>query len=334
MPADLPDFADRFGDGRWPRLVVTGAATGEIRRGGELFRPVRRPCFAADARLEEMDAVGLSTQVISPVPVTLTYWAEPDRALAYARHQNDRLAEAAAGSSGRLVAFGTVPLQDTDLAVGELERMVGDLGLPGVEIGTVLRTAAGEVELDSPALAPFFAAAEDLGARLFVHPVDGAGLSRCDGPLRSFGVGMLTDTALAATALVFGGVLADHPRLRICLAHGGGTFPWVYPRLRFRHLLGRPADESERLGAELDGLVRRLFVDSLVFDEAHLGLLAHRFGAAHVAYGTDYPFLPSEAVGETDIFGRAGRDGHCTAHEVGEMRAGGRRFLSEGDGQP
>jgi aminocarboxymuconate-semialdehyde decarboxylase len=295
MPADLPDFAARYGDRRWPRLEVTGATGGEIRLGPDLFRPVRRPCFAAEARLEEMDSVGVAVQAISPVPISLTYWAEPKLALAFARHQNDALATAAAGSGGRLVALGGVPLQDVDLAVAELERAVTELGMPGVEIGTVIDTTAGRLELDAPPLRPFFAAAADLGARVFVHPVDGAGIDRCAGAVESFGIGMLTDTALAAKALVFGGVLADHPELRICLAHGGGTFPWCYPRLRFRRLYGLDSAEAEALGGGLDGLVRRLFVDSLIFDEAHLPLLTHRFGADHVVYGSDYPFVPWEA---------------------------------------
>jgi aminocarboxymuconate-semialdehyde decarboxylase len=333
MPADLPDFADQLGDGRWPRLVVTGpsadtAVAAEIRRGNDIFRKVRRACFAAEARLEEMDDAGIAAQAISPVPVSLTYWAEPEPALSFARHQNDRLAEAAAGSGGRLVALGGVPLQDVDRAVGELERVVGELGLPGVEIGTVIRTAAGELELDASSLRPFFAAAADLGARIFVHPVDGAGFNRCDGPLEAFGVGMLTDTALAAKALVFGGLVADHPDLRICLAHGGGTFPWVYPRLRFRRLLGLPADEADEVGAGLDALVRRLYVDGLVFDEAHIPLLARRFGPDHVAFGSDYPFLPWDRAGATDIFGRAVAAGLCTAEDAAAMRATGRAFLS------
>lgn len=327
MPGDLPDFAAELGDGRWPRLVVTGGAAAEIRRGSDVFRKVRRPCFAAEARLEEMDGAGIGAQAISPVPISLTYWAEPKPALDFARHQNDRLAEAAAGSGGRLVALGGVPLQDVDLAVSELERVVGELGLPGVEIGTVIGTAAGDLELDAAALRPFFAAAAALGARIFVHPVDGAGFDRCDGPLESFGVGMLTDTALAAKALIFGGVLSDHPGLRICLAHGGGAFPWCYPRLRLRHLFGLPADEADQIGTGLDSLVRRLYVDSLVFDEAHLPLLARRFGADHIAFGSDYPFIPWDPAGATDIFERAVGSRLCTAEESAAMRSGGRTFL-------
>lgn len=295
MPAGLPDFAARFGDRRWPRLEVTGTGDGEIRLGPDLFRTVRRPCFEAEARLDELDAAGVGTQVISPVPITLTYWAEPKPALVYAQHQNDALAEAAAGSGGRLLALGTVPLQDPDLAVAELERVVTELGLPGVEIGSVIGTPGGAIELDAAPLRPFFAAAADLDARIFVHPVDGPGIDRCAGPLESFGVGMLTDTALAATALVFGGVLAEYPTLQVCLAHGGGAFPWCYPRLRFRRLHGLPEADAEAVGAGVDGLASRLYVDSLVFDEAHLALLAHRFGAERIVYGSDYPFVPWEA---------------------------------------
>lgn len=280
FPPGLPDFSDA-GDTPWPHLI-TGPDAGRIMCGRSVFRNVQPALWDIDARLAELDAAGVDVQLVSPVPVTLVYWAPAERAADFARQLNDGIAEQVRDSRGRLVGLGTVPLQDVDAAIAELTRIVTELELAGAEIGTVI----GDRELDDPALRPFFAAAEQLGATLFVHPMDGgSGVVRRPGRLYDFGVGMLTDTAIAATSLVFGGVLSDHPRLRIVLAHGCGSYAWVYPRLR----LVDTCDPDR-----LDALTSKLWVDALVFDPAHLPLLVHRFGADHVMVGTDHPFVPGQ----------------------------------------
>jgi aminocarboxymuconate-semialdehyde decarboxylase len=194
------------------------------------------------------------------------------------------LARTVVEGGGRLRGFGTVPLQDPAAAVSELKRCVNELGLAGLELGTV----AGPTELDARELRPFFAAAEELQVPLFIHPTDARCVSRAASVDLSFGIGMLADTALAASALVFGGVLEDFPGLRICLSHGGGGLPWMWPRLRFGRSLSQPG-----LEARWDELVARFYVDSLVFDPQHLDLLRSRFGIDHIVAGSDYPFLPN-----------------------------------------
>jgi aminocarboxymuconate-semialdehyde decarboxylase len=281
LPPGLPDLATVTGDGRWPRLEVDGDR-GRIMRGGDLFRRVGAACFDVDARVAELDRAGVDRQVVSPVPVTLVDWAPAPLAARFLAAQNDALAEAAAGSHGRLVPLGAVPLQDTAAAIAELERLRRDLGMAGVEIAAM----AGGRELDDPALEPFWAAAEAERVPVFVHPAHQATATRRHGPLFEFGVGMHTDTSLAAAALVYGGVLERHPDLHVALSHGCGAFPWTHPRLRYFATL----DGSD--GARFDELVRLLWADCLVFDPAHVPLLVERFGADHLLYGTDHPFLP------------------------------------------
>lgn len=286
MPAGLPNFAAETGDARWPHLEIGNGDAGSIVLGSELFRRVTRPCWDPVARFDDMDRHGVDCQVMSPVPVTLVYWAEPKLALEHARRLNDGLGEAVEASSGRLLGLGTVPLQDVDLAIGEMERAIREVGLAGLEIGTVVRSA----ELDHPDLRPFFRAAAGLDVPIFVHPIDGDGATRCHTPMGRFGVGLTTDTALAAMALVFGGVLEDVPDLKVCLSHGGGTFPSVYPRLRL-WAAGATDDPAATVG-RLDALAGRLTVDSLVFDPGQVPLLVERFGADHIVFGSDYPFIP------------------------------------------
>jgi aminocarboxymuconate-semialdehyde decarboxylase len=329
FPAGMTDLAVTTGDPRWPSLRVDPSGSGRIMRGSEVFRPVAPTCWDLVARATAMDALGIAEQVLSPVPVTLTTWAEPALAAQFARTQNDAFAAAVAvAPPGRFRWIGCVPLQDPDLAVAELERGVRELGMLGVEIGTEV----GGRELDDPLLNPFFAAAEDLGVAVFIHPTDGAGAIRRGGVPYEFAIGMLTDTAMAATALVFGGVLDSYPRLRVGLAHGCGSFPWVYPRVA-RGATMRPGangvDDTLRHSAEL---VRRMWVDTLVFDRSHLPLLMERFGADHLMLGSDFPFYPPSFGHPRDVVDSAVACSHCTPSDAaGMLRSNAEQFLSQDD---
>lgn len=282
FPTDLPDLAATTGDNRWPSLV-TGDEP-RFMRGPEMFRKVRSVAYDPVARVAELDAAGVDHQVISPVPVTLVDWAPAQAAAEFLAAQNDGLAEAAAGSHGRLLALGAVPLQDVDLAISEMARC-RDLGMVGIEITAMVDGR----ELDDASFLPFWAAAESEGVPIFIHPAHQETTIRRTGQPYEFGIGMHTDTALAAAALVYGGVLDRHPDLRVALSHGCGSFAFTYPRLRY---MAARMSENPDEGARLDALVRDLWVDALVFDPGVIDVLVQRFGADHVMYGTDHPFLP------------------------------------------
>jgi aminocarboxymuconate-semialdehyde decarboxylase len=284
--AGVVDLAAQSGDHRWPHLEIRNADVGDIMCGSDRFRRVPRSCWDVAARLEEMDADGVDAQVISPVPITLTYWANPKLADELARQQNEKLAEAAASSGGRIFALGTVALQDTDLALEEMRRAIDELGLVGLEIGT---TVDG-VELDAKALRPFFEEAARRRLPLFVHPIDGAGATRCAAPVAAFGIGLPTDTAIAAYSLVHGGVLADLPDLRICLSHGGGAYTSAHARLRYLACI-LAGERGARRSVELDALARLLWADALVFEPTQLATSSAVFGADHLLLGSDYPFV-------------------------------------------
>jgi aminocarboxymuconate-semialdehyde decarboxylase len=305
--ADLGERVARS-DPRWPVLRLDSESRGSLLLGDSVFRQVGRSLWDVPTRLTDLDAAGIGHQVISPVPVMLAYWAERGAATRFATATNDSIASAVGASAGRLRALGCVPLPHVDDAIAELHRVIEVLGLAGVEIGTRI----GEWELDDPHLLPFFAAADDLGAVLFVHPMDGGGgVVRRAGQPFDFGIGMGTDTALAAGALVFGGVLARLPSLKVVLAHGCGTFAWSYPRMRLGARIWNDAAVED-----LDEIVRRLWVDSLVLDPGLLGVLVRRFGGGRVMLGTDHPFVPGllQDAGETLV--RAGRDGFIEVSEV------------------
>lgn len=326
MPPELPDFARELSDGRWPRLFPDAeTGKGRIMRGDDLFRIVEPACWDMRVRVAEMTANGIDCQVISPIPVALTYWADPGPALAYAQHINDWLADAVAGSGGRLLGLGTVPLQDTAVAIAEMERAVGEVGLSGLEIGTVVDGR----ELDAERFRPFFRAAEEMCVPILVHPMaryHGYGMDRCTGARESMAIDMLTDSTVAATALVFG-VMQEFPRLRICLCHGGGTFTWAYPRLRYFDM--EHAKDPAAVGAELDARVACLYVDSLVHDPHHLEMLMYRYGAERIVGGSDYPFMPMTLGHPALILDEAVRLGICTLEQVARIKSDNAlRFLN------
>ena len=148
---------------------------------------------------------------------------------------------------------------------------------------------------------------------MFVHPLDGgSGAIRRSGPPYDFGLGMLTDTAMAATALVFGGVLEAHPRLRIALAHGCGTFPWAAPRLARSASAPAGAPPYDAFLA----LAGSLWCDALVFEPEHLPVLLERFGPDHVVLGSDFPFYPPSWGSPLEMLDAAVERGLCTKEDA------------------
>ncbi|HEX5365370.1 MAG TPA: amidohydrolase family protein [Acidimicrobiales bacterium] len=280
VPADLPDLAARYGDARWPTLARDPGGTGVIRRGGAPYRPVDDRYWSPDRRLEFLDAHGIDRQVVSPLPVLLPHWAPAQAAADSCRWQNDALARYVAAHPDRFSALGTVPVQHPDAAVAALDQVV-ELGLAGIEIGT----SAGGGELDDDAHGQLLAAAAERGVAVLVHPLEGEGLGRMGNAVVRFGVGVLADTAIAATSLLLGGALRRHPRPRICLAHGGGAFFWSLPRLAGMLERAVGPDEAAAMVAALTGV----WVDTASLGPANLRYLAEVLGRDRMVLGTDFP---------------------------------------------
>jgi aminocarboxymuconate-semialdehyde decarboxylase len=259
--------------------------------GGVCFREVEANLWDPGRRIAECDRHGVGVQVLSTVPVMFSYWAKPADGLDLSRLLNDHLASVVAAHPKRFVGLGTVPLQEPDLAVREMERCVKDLGLAGLQIGTHVN----DWNLDHPALFPFFRRAEELGVPLFVHPWDMMGRERMPKYWLPWLVGMPAEVSLAICSVIFGGVLERLPRLRIAFAHGGGAFPGTLGRIE-RGFAARPdlcAVDNPVSPREYLG---RFYLDSLVHDSESLMLLLKRIGPEKIALGTDYPFPLGEPV--------------------------------------
>jgi aminocarboxymuconate-semialdehyde decarboxylase len=240
-----------------------------------------------EERLAEMDRMGIDVMVISPPPPQFNYQADPGLCLESCQLINDTLAAAAASSAGRLVALGTVPLQDTERAIAELERCINTLGLPGIEIGA----SAGEDEVSAVRLEPFWARVEELNARLLLHPTSFAS-DRLSAHYLTNVIGNPLETTVAVHHLIFDGVLERYPNLKILLAHGG-AYAAAYAA-RMDHAWGARPDCKGKISRPPTEYLHQFYFDSIVFATDQLASLTAKFGVERVLLGTDYPFDMAE----------------------------------------
>ncbi|ADO70524.1 amidohydrolase family protein [Stigmatella aurantiaca] len=286
LPAELPRFAERYGYGGFITLEHHQPCRARmLRDDGKFFREIESNCWDPERRLTECDAVGVTAQVLSTVPVMFSYWAKPEHGLDLSRFLNDHLASVVGTNPRRFAGLGTVPLQDVNRAVRELERCVRDLGLAGVQIGSHVNGT----NLGDASLYPFFEAAAELGAAVFVHPWDMLGGARLEKYWMPWLVGMPAEVAIAISTLIFSGTLERLPRLRLAFAHGGGSFPGTFGRLQ-HGFDARPDLVAVDNPVPPRAYLGRFWVDSLVHDAEMLRLILRLLGPEKVALGSDYPF--------------------------------------------
>ncbi len=290
MPAKMPDWTKKFGYGDFIHLEHTGC-TACMYQGQKKFREVSANCYDSTVRLEEMSAHSVDVQVISTIPVLFNYWAKPADGMTTSRFFNDHLAEVAANDPNRFIALGTVPLQDIELAIREMERCILDLKMPGLQIGSNINN----INLSDARFSAFFQAAEELGCALFVHPWEMMGEKSMQQYWLPWLVGMPAETTRAICSLLFGGVFEAFPALRWCFAHGGGSFPYTLGRIQHGFEV-RPDLVAVHNNIPPTHYLGNFWVDSLVHDAQALDFLIGKMGADKICLGTDYPFPLGESV--------------------------------------
>ncbi|MEY2620229.1 MAG: hypothetical protein RIT26_49 [Pseudomonadota bacterium] len=244
-----------------------------------------------EVRIKDMDRMGIDVQVVSPAPFQYYYFAPAKMGATLARAVNEGIAKLVAQYPDRLVGMGTVPLQDATAAVRELEYAVQKLGLKGIEIGT---NVAGK-ELTDPALKleKFFKRAAELGVTLFMHPNGYTQAERLTDHYFNNVIGNPLDTTVAVSHLIFDGVLARNPKLRIILAHGGAYLSHYWARMD--HAWGARADCRRVIKKKPSTyLEKNFYFDTITFDPGMLKNLIDRYGADRVVLGTDYPYDMAE----------------------------------------
>jgi aminocarboxymuconate-semialdehyde decarboxylase len=288
LPRRLPPPSEAAAAEGWPVLVEKGADRVEVYQRGKLARVLGPSAWDAAARFRDMDRDGIDAQVVMPTPFTFLYDADPGLAAEYAAAQNEVLADLVEAGRGRLYGLGTLPLQDSDAAIAEAERVRSELGLAGVEIGT----HAGPHLLHDEALDAVLRTLAALDAAVFVHPWQPVEPRRSSHHGLAFGLARPLETELAVGSLVFGGCLDRHPTLRVCLAHGGAGVPAL--RGRLANGWSRQAEESRRPVRHPREALRTLWADGLTYDPFALALAEDTFGTDHLVVGSDYPFAAQE----------------------------------------
>ncbi|GAB7004985.1 amidohydrolase family protein [Nocardioides sp. AN3] len=298
-PTDLPpgpcsgtvDVHTHFVPKGWPDLGaaqpwlrIDSEREAMIMVASEEFRRIEANCWSAEERLTDMDADGVALQVVSPTPVFFSYDMPGIEAEKVCRIFNDLALEICEPGGGRLLPFCQVPLQDPDAACRELDRAVA-AGHAGVEIGNHV----GDRDLDDEGIVTFLQHAADAGVPVFVHPWDMPSGPRHDRWMARWLAGMPAETHLSIISLILGGVFDKVPdSLRICFAHGGGSFAfWLG---RFENAWHTRNDVIGASQLPPSAYLERFSVDSVVFESTALRTLVDTLGASQVIVGSDYPY--------------------------------------------
>jgi len=251
-----------------------------------------------ELRLKDMDRMGIDIQAVSPAPQQTYYWTEPGLGAELSRQINDRLAEIAAQWPDRFVGLGTVPLQNVELAVIELERCVKQLGLRGVEINP--NVAGKDLTHPSLNLDRFFAKARELDIVIFMHPIGFTQGERLMDHYFNNVIGNPLDTTIGTSRLIFDGVMERHPGLKVVLPHAGGFLAHYWARMD--HAWRARPDCRTVIKKAPSSYLKKFYFDTIAFDPEMLRNLIDKFGAEQVVLGTDYPF----DMGEDDPVGLIG----------------------------
>jgi aminocarboxymuconate-semialdehyde decarboxylase len=243
-----------------------------------------------EARIEHMDRMGIDVQGLATFVSEYFYWAPASPAAESARIQNDNLASAVSANPERFVAMGaTVPLQDTDLAIAEMERAVDELGFKGLQVGG---TVDGH-NLDEQRFRPFWAAVEAKGIPVILHPSGYPEGLRFGDYFLTNCIGNPLETMVAATRMIFSGLFEEHPTLKLVLLHGGGYLPFYSSRADHVWQV-RPETRVKIPEHPPSTYMKRLHYDTMVFQPLYLRHLIEVVGVDRVMLGTDYPFDMSE----------------------------------------
>ncbi len=284
IPKNLPNWTEKFGYGKFIYLNHNEDRSADMMQGGQFFRRIKENCWDEDLRLGEYEQFQTQTQVVCTIPVLFSYWAEPKHGLELSEYLNDHIAELVSKYPKNYVGLATIPMQDTELAIKELERAKA-IGHVGIQIGSNIN----DENLSEERFFQIFEACERLGMAVMIHPWQMMGFDSMKKYWLPWLVGMPAETSRAACSMIFGGVLERLPNLRVCFSHAGGSF---LPTLgRIEHGFNcRPDLVAIDNEVNPRDYVGKFWVDCITHDIDALKYILKIQGSKRVCLGSDYPF--------------------------------------------
>ena len=270
-----------------PQSFIKATKSGEdwhtLNLGSALSNP--RNGWTPEQRIADMDSLGVDIQVVSTTAAFYRYDLDTEVTAAMHKECNDEVSQLTKDRPDRFAGLANIPMQDPTAAIEELERSMVTLGLKGA----MINDTANNVTYDEPQYLPFWKAAEELGALIFIHQRGGDTLvtPRSDKYHLMNSIGNLVDRAVTYATFVFGGVMDKHPDLKICLAHGGGYTCFGIGRMD-RGWQVRP-EARVNIQEPPSAYLRKFYYDCLTHSEPALRYLIDSVGIDRILFGTDWP---------------------------------------------
>lgn len=285
IPERLPRFAEKFGYGDFIYLDHHRPGFANMMKGDVFFREIEANCWDPELRIQEYAGNHTQVQVVCTIPVMFSYWAKPQDTLELSRFLNDDIAATMEAYPKNYISLATVPMQDMDLAVQELQRCKEELHLPGVQIGSNINNQ----NLSDRSFDPFWEACEQLDMGILIHPWEMMGKQYMEKYWLPWLVGMPAETSRAICSMIFGGVFERFPKLRVNFAHASGSFLATIGRVQHGFdcrpdlvAIDNPVPPRSYLG--------KFWVDSITHDPTMLRYVINSIGSNRVGIGSDYPF--------------------------------------------
>ena len=280
----MPNWTEKFGYGKLIHLESNPDGSANMMQGGNFFRRIVENCWDESLRIKEYEKFNTQVQVVCTIPVMFSYWANPKDCAELSRFLNDHIAELVQQYPKHYIGLGTIPMQDTEEAIKELER-IKSLGLVGIQIGSNIN----DKNLSEDEFFPIFETCSRLGLAVMIHPWQMMGFDSMKKYWLPWLVGMPAETSRAACSMIFGGVLERLPKLRVCFSHAGGSF---LPTLgRIEHGFNcRPDLVAIDNQVNPREYVGKFWVDSITHDIDALKYILNMQGSKRVCLGSDYPF--------------------------------------------
>jgi aminocarboxymuconate-semialdehyde decarboxylase len=284
LPKTMPNWTEKFGYGKFIHLESNPDGSANMMQGGNFFRRIVENCWDESLRIKEYEQFNTQVQVVCTIPVMFSYWANPKDCAELSRFLNDHIAELVQQYPKHYIGLGTIPMQDIDESIIELER-IKSIGLVGIQIGSNIN----DKNLSEDEFFPIFEACSRLGLAVMIHPWQMMGFDSMKKYWLPWLVGMPAETSRAACSMIFGGVLERLPKLRVCFSHAGGSF---LPTLgRIEHGFNcRPDLVAIDNQVNPREYVGKFWVDSITHDIDALKYILNMQGSKRVCLGSDYPF--------------------------------------------